>query len=159
MQEIWKDIPNYEKYYKVSNFGGIFSLRNSRILKQYIVSDYYSVKLCNDNSRKIFNVHQLVAMAFLNHKPNGINIVVDHIDNNKLNNNLDNLQLITHRENISKDKFRYNYSSKYVGVCWDNKNKKWRSRIRINGSQKHLGYFINEIDAHIAYQNKLKEIQ
>jgi ribosomal protein L15E len=71
-------------------------------------------------------------MAFLNHTPCGYKIVVDHIDNNiKTDNRLENLQLITQRENVSKD--IKNTSSKYIGVCWHKKAKKWRSSIQING--------------------------
>lgn len=50
-------------------------------------------------------------------------------------------------------------SSKYKGVCWSKHNKKWRAKIYINKSPKHLGYFHKEIDAHKAYQDKLREIE
>ena len=100
-------------------------------------------------------VNQIMAIAFLSHKPCGHKIVVDHIDNNKLNNKLYNLQLITHRENISKDK---KGSSKYTGVCWHKIKNKWQSSIAINGKIKYLGIFTNEIEAAQAYQNELKKL-
>lgn len=109
--EIWKDIPGYEEYYQVSNLGRVksFKLKKITILKQYKNTNNYLVVTLH-NKKKHFNpkkisVHLLVAMAFLNHKPNKTNeIVVDHINNIRFDNRLENLQLITNRENNSKDK-------------------------------------------------------
>ena len=95
-------------------------------------------------------------MEFLNHIPCGYKIVVDHINNISTDNRIDNLQLITSRENIIKDSIRG--KSKYPGVDYDKVNKKWRARLEFNGDRYWLGRFINEIDAHNAIENKLKEI-
>ena len=84
-----------------------------------------------DEKKKTHNIHQVVAIAFLNDIPDGRDIVVDHIDNNKLNNTVKNLQITAHRHNISKD--RKNKTSKYSGVCWDKRDKKWRATIRVSG--------------------------
>jgi hypothetical protein len=97
----------------------------------------------------------LVGMAFLNHKPDGTNkICIDHINNDKLDNRLTNLQLITNRENTSKD--RKGGTSKYVGVRSSAINK-WRAEIYINGKTKNLGTFTDEYEAHLAYQKVLNE--
>ena len=170
MKEIFKDIPSYKGLYQISNFGRVKSLKRyanikngKRIVKEKVLkntfnksNNCYQINLSIDNEAKVYKIHQLVAMAFLNHKPNGLKLIVDHIDHNPLNNNLDNLQLITHRENLSKDKFRYETSSKYVGVDWKKSHKKWRASININGKNKHLGFFNNEYDAHLAYRKELK---
>jgi hypothetical protein len=105
--ENWKDVPNYIGLYKVSDLGRVKSILNGfkKILKPGVDGvGYYTVALTRRGEAKTFKVHQLVAMAFLNHKPCGYELVVDHIDNNKLNNNLQNLQLITHSENLTKDR-------------------------------------------------------
>jgi hypothetical protein len=105
--EVWKDVPNYVGLYKVSNIGRVKSAINGfiRVLKPGVDGrGYYTVALTKSGKAKTFKVHQLVAMAFLNHVPCGYILVVDHIDNNKLNNNLENLQLITQSENCTKDK-------------------------------------------------------
>jgi hypothetical protein len=169
--EIWKDIPNYEGHYQVSNFGNVKSLsrwyksgcgyklrfREERMLTKSIGDvGYLFVSLWKNGKVKGFRVHQLVAIAFLNHKPNAYKKVVDHIDNDPSNNRLENLQLITQRHNSSKDK--KGYTSQYVGVCWYKQRNVWRAGIMIKGKRIYLGYFNNEIDAHLCYQNKLKQL-
>jgi hypothetical protein len=170
-QEIWKDIPNYEGLYQVSTFGNVKSLEKyvkgkieNRLQKENILSkrlvghignQYYAVTLCNNTDRKQIKVSVLVAMAFLNHNPNGyVGFIVDHIDNNPLNDNVNNLQVITKRENSSKDKKGI---SKYTGVTFNKKLNKWRSQIWINGKNKTLGSFDDELEAHRAYQKELQQ--
>jgi hypothetical protein len=170
-QEIWKDIPNYEGLYQVSNFGNVKSLeryvkgkienrlQKENILSKRLVGDkgnqYYAVTLCNNKDRKQFKISVLVAMAFLNHIPNGyVGFTVDHIDNNPLNNNVNNLQVITKRENSSKDRKGI---SKYTGVTFNKKSNKWRSQIWIDGKNKTLGSFDDELEAHRAYQKELQQ--
>ena len=138
-KEIWKDIPEYEGLYQISKTGKIKSLKKlveysnrsgfkkEKILKGGIDRGYTFVILSKDGKVKNFKIHQLMAITFLNHKPNGYKVVVDHIDNNTLNNNLENLQLITQRENTSKDK--NNTTSKYSGVHKNKKNK-WIAQIQ-----------------------------
>lgn len=168
--EIFKDIPNYEGLYQVSNLGTVRSLDNTsnhwrggsrlrkgRILRSRICKNGYSnVCLFSYGVKKTLRVHQLVAITFLNHVPNRHVIVVDHINNNRTDNRLENLQLITQRENVSKNN---KGTSKYVGVYWSKKSNKWRSVITINNKRKHLGLFEKEEDAHIAYQKELKQIK
>ena len=158
--EVFKDIPGYEGIYQVSNLGNVksFKLNKEKILKPGIGGNgYLYVILYNEEKVKNIQIHQLVAMAFLNHTLDGtMKIVVDHKDNNKLNNRLSNLQLVSQRENLSKDR---NGTSKYTGVCWSKQRSKWVSQIRINGKLKHLGYFDSEEEAGKYYQNALKSTE
>lgn len=160
--EIYKDIPNYEGLYQVSNLGNVKSLishngTNERVLKFGIGNaGYYHVVLHKNGVRTTKNVHKLVAITFLNHKQNFVKLVVDHINNNKTDNRLDNLQIVSHRYNSSKD--QKNRSSKYVGVYWCKNVKKWRARITINKKLIHLGCFIDEVEASNKYQSALIEI-
>lgn len=160
--EIWLDIPTYEGLYQVSSWGRVKSLikwngTNERILKQAIgIRGYLVVNLMKNGKRKLFPIHQLVAMAFKGHKPDGTHkICVDHIDNDKHNNRADNLNLVTSRENNSKD--RKNKTSKFTGVHWDKDNNKWRACIDFNGRFIHLGYFELDTDASNAYKKALDE--
>jgi len=106
--------------------------------------------------KKTVTVHSLVAIAFLGHKPGGYSIVVNHIDFDKTNNNLRNLELTTQRNNANKKHLKS--KSEYTGVCWNKPANKWVSCITLNGKNKYLGYFVNEIDAHNAYQNELNSL-
>lgn len=165
-EEIWKDIPNYEGAYKASSFGRIKNISRlvnakngkTRLIKEKILNPtiefygYEQVSLCvNGGSYKV-KVHILVAMAFLNHVPCRYRVIVDHKDNNKLNNHKDNLQLTSPRHNTSKDQFRHNRTSQYTGVSWDKERMKWASCITVKGKSKRLGYFLNETEASDAYQ-------
>ena len=165
--EVWKDIPEYEGLYQVSNLGNVKSLDRiddrgrklkGKVLKGAICgSPYFRVNLYKDNKIKLKKIHQLVAIAFLKHTPCGHKLVVNHIDINPKNNNLYNLEVITHRKNSNRKHIKS--SSKYVGVCWDKKRNKWRSNIAINGRKKHLGYFTDEKEASQVYQNELNKIK
>ncbi len=158
--ETWKDIPDYKGIYQVSNLGRIRSLKFNKVkyLKRILnANGRYSVNLYKQKRMTSNNrVSVLIAKAFLNHTPCGHKLVVDHIDNNKLNDKLYNIQVITNRENLSKDKKRG--TSKYIGVCWSKREQKWTSQIRINGKKKGLGYYKTEQEASQAYQNELKKL-
>ena len=160
MQEIFKDIPNYEGLYQVSNFGNVKSLKwgKENILKDVLSKQGYLIYTLRKNkTRKDMKGHQLVAMAFFNHTPDGTHkLVVDHINDIKTDNRVENLQIVTQRFNSHKT--QGNYSSKYKGVCWVGKRNKWMASIYLNKKSFFLGYFENEYDAHLVYQNKLKEV-
>ena len=166
--EIWKDVKGYEGLYQVSNLGNVKGLERKvknkngyRIvkpnkIKMYIHNTYYIVHLNKKSKRKSHSVHQLVAESFLNHKRQGHNLVVDHIDNNPLNNAVCNLQIVTNRFNTRKE--QSNYSSSYKGVCFNKKSKKWVSRILINKKRITLGSFDCELRAAQSYIKAVKEL-
>jgi len=83
--------------------------------------------------------------------------IVDHIDGNGLNNQKNNLRISSTRQNLQNQKNRRK-KSKYPGVSWHSRNKKWYARIFINGRNTYLGYFSTEDSAFHAYQQKLSEI-
>ena len=168
MKEIFKDITSYEGLYQISNFGNVKSLERKefasyrdRLVKERILKPgldsrgYLIVVLCKEG-RKTHRIHILEAIAFLNHTVCGYNVVVDHIDFNRTNNHLTNLRLISNRENTNQT--HINSSSKYTGVCWNKSAKKWRSRIRINKKQIHLGYFTDELKAYEAYKKAVSTL-
>lgn len=161
-KEVWKSIPNYEGLYEVSNLGRVKSLNYNKKGIEKILSfcignnGYYMVALCSNKKCKSRTIHSLVAEAFLNHKPCGHKLVIDHINNNKLDNRIENLQIVTIRYNTRK--VQGNDTSKYKGVCWAKDRSKWKSCIRINYKLKNIGYFDNEYEAHLAYQNELNKI-
>ena len=118
MNEIWKDIPNYEGYYQVSNLGRVKSLdriitysngkevyTKGKIIKQSKDSHNRLRLILNKNGKKKnYFVHSLVALAFIGERPK--DYVVAHCDGNNKNNDLSNLRYDTVREN-SIDVFRH----------------------------------------------------
>lgn len=167
--EIWRDIIGFEGLYQVSTLGNVKSMdrtdrigrfKKGKVLKPIIDSDgYYRVNLYNYSiSKKNTHacIHVLVAVSFLNHTPCGYELVVNHKNFNRLNNYKSNLEIITTRKNT--DLKHIPSSSKYVGVHFYKRSGKWAARIVFNRKRIHLGYYVNEYDAHLAYQKKLKEI-
>jgi hypothetical protein len=166
MKEIWKSVVGYEGIYEVSNFGRIKSLdrfdSNNRFVKgrfikpvkrQRVHNPYLGFTACINGSVKNIKIHHAVAYAFIGNRPDGM--VIDHIDNDKKNNRLDNLQYITIRENCSKDSVG---TSRYTGVYLNKKTGKWKSQIHINRKLNHIGTFSSEDDAGEAYLKKLREV-
>lgn len=165
--EVWKPIPEFEGYYEISNYGTVRGVtrmvNNKKVLGKVLKPHphkkkwgYYMVDLSKDGVKSRVFVHQLVAMIFLGHtKEPGM--VVDHIDNNRFNNHVSNLQTLTNRENVSKG--RVNKTSKYMGVSWYEKFKKWRAIIQHNGKRYNIGSFTNEEDAKKAYDCALHNLQ
>ena len=98
-----KDIAGYEGLYAVMSCGKVWSYKNKMFLKPVTTHDgYLRVSLYKDGKMKHYKIHRLVAMAYL---PNPENLPqVDHIDNDKTHNYLNNLQWINHRDNCRKSK-------------------------------------------------------
>lgn len=172
--EIWRDIIGYEDYYEVSNLGRIRSLDRTVLTKngrEYFykgrffegndVNGYKMVTLSKNGKQRVYNISQLVAVCFLNHIPNGHSLVIDHRDGNRSNNNVENLQIVTHRENTSTC-YRANedsFSSEFIGITYHKQTDRWLAQIRLNSKLIYLGLFNNEIDAAKAYQKALGEIE
>ena len=115
MEEIWKDIKDYEGMYQVSNLGNIRSLdryinqkgisgktykrfiKGKQIMSSKDLNGYLHVILHKNSKYKIFRIHQLVAQMFISNPENKKQI--NHIDGNKQNNSVTNLEWVTIREN------------------------------------------------------------
>ena len=146
--EIWKDIPEYEGLYQVSNFGRVKSLERivlfkdnrvyvykEQMLKQWISRGYPTINLHKNNIRKTFRVHCLVASAFLENPDNLP--CINHKDENKQNNYVDNLEWCTHEYNM-------NYGTRNERISNKHKGKK-RSKEFIKKKQiKILQYTLDD---------------
>ena len=113
LTEVWKDIPEYEGTYQVSNMGRVRSLdrvvthkdgrkcrHRGKVLKPSInAGGYEYLTLYNDNGKNTKTVHRLVLVTFKPHV-NMSDLEVNHMDGDKLNNHLTNLEWLTRRDNL-----------------------------------------------------------
>lgn len=134
-----KDFPNYS----ISNLGSIKNNKTNRIMKLNVKSGYYHISLKNDNCKKTFKVHRLVALAFIPNPENKTD--VNHEDKNKINNNVTNLTWMTRKENNQH---------KSIGLIYkSNKNK---PIVRMGLDDEILANYNSIEDAGIwAFENKL----
>lgn len=126
MSEEWRHVIGYKGIYQVSDLGNVRSLNyrgkgfcnNLKLClagRGYLIGDgYLTVSLSNKKVVKNRRVHQLVAESFLDHNPCDLKLVVNHKDFNRVNNNVENLEIVTIRENSNKKHLKS--TSKYTGV-------------------------------------------
>ena len=170
--EQFKPVIGYEGRYEISNYGRVKSLarkwksgydtlrkKPETILKDGLNSHgYYQVILHKDHKANAFKIHHLVWDHFGNAKRNGQILQVDHKDENKQNNRIDNLQLLTNQENCLKYRKTQKYLSNHIGIHKHKDANSWIARIMVNGKRKYLGCFKNEYDAHLAYKKELEKV-
>lgn len=127
MKEIWKEIPNYDGAYAVSNLGRLKSLQRKiirsdgkpysvkeKIIHPHITKGYAQATLSYLGKKYYVGVHRLVALAFipnLQNKPE-----INHIDGNKLNNCVSNLEWVTESENV-----RHAFNTGLRKTCYGNR--------------------------------------
>lgn len=139
-EEIWKPIKDYEKLYEVSNNGKIRSLgrevivknkygatstrmTKSKELKPQKRGEYYIVWLCKDGKPKQYYIHRLVGETFIENSNNLRDI--NHKDENKLNNNVNNLEWCTHKYNMN-----YGNRNKIISIKASKPRKKKLDKIK-----------------------------
>ena len=167
--EIYKDIPDYNGVYQVSNFGNVRSknrqikgaygkyVKKGRVLKQGInAQDFLKVNLHKDGIAETRLVHTLVGEAFLGHIKTGHGARVIHINRDKWNNNVENLKVVSNLDSIYTT--RKGTSSKYVGVCFDKYANNWKASLYYEGKQRTVGMYKTEHEAMKGYQAKLQEV-
>lgn len=142
LNEIWKDIKGYEGLYQVSNFGRVMNVKKNKLVKQEIIHNgYVRVTLFNNGKPKWFFIHRLVAIAFI---PNPHNYPqINHKDENKLNNCVDNLEWCTAKYNsnygtrnikISKPILQFDLDGNFI--------KEWSSTREI---ERILGFYHSNV--------------
>lgn len=150
IMEIWKDVIGYEEIYQVSNFGKVRN-RKGKILKSAFSVGYPCVNL-SDKVQKTKKVHQLVAEAFIDKDYTKKKLVVDHIDGGRCNNNLTNLRLVSHRQNVHN----YKGGSDSVGIT--KRRNRFESNIQYDNKAIYLGTYNTEVECKEAYDRALYKI-
>ena len=169
-KEIWKDVINFEGIYKVSNLGNVKRIFgtigvNLKYKHNYNLKPldngfgYFRIKLSKNGVSKRYMLHRIIAEAFLLN-PNKLR-VVNHINENKKDNRLINLEWCTHSENSLKynelNPIRKNTIKKSKGYVLDKRTGIFYSRIGVNGKNIHLGSFNTKEDAIQAYNKAYDE--
>jgi len=166
--EIWKDIVGFDGLYQISNYGNVKSCIRyvnakfgKRVVNEKLLSlgkdkdGYLMAILCQDGTKQTVKIHRLVANAFID-KIYGKDIV-NHIDSNKSNNIVSNLEWVSSLENSCHSRLKMKTSSKYVGVCFNKKDNNFRATATLKGKTVILGRFKNEEDAYKLRLKFLKE--
>lgn len=161
MQEIWKDIKDYEGY-QVSNKGRIRTHNKKTYTKihgerhwkdrilHYKGNTYktgYRVDLWKNGKNKTFLVARLVAFTFYNENINNHKLTVDHIDGNRFNNNLENLELVSLKENIKRAFENDLMPQKHTKII-----NKITNEEKIFKSMSKASLFINKAKGYISHK-------
>jgi hypothetical protein len=168
MAEEWRDIPQYKGLYQASKLGNIRSLdryklskegskssQRGRVLKPMVnVWGYLTVALYKGGARKIRPIHQLIWETFNGEIPRPL--VIDHIDSDKLNNSLTNLQALSNRDNCAKAASTRRQLP--TGCYYRKDTGKYTSKIEINKKSIYLGNFNCPTAAVLAYQKALRSV-
>ena len=147
--EIWIPVYDNAENYEVSNYGQIKKIfkKSKRLLIPRKSKDGYLFLELRKNKKKYTKkVHRIVAESFLGKFDS---MCVNHIDGDKLNNSINNLEWISTRENcVHRSLMKYK-SSKYPNITWDKDRRKWRAQVYIEKKQIYIGIFDDE---EIAYK-------
>lgn len=165
MSEKWKDILGYENIYLVSDLGRVMSRdrldalgrkRGGRILKPRASGDGYKcVSLYLHGTCSTIYIHRMVLSAFIG--PSELHC--DHLNGDRSDNRLSNLEYVTARENVTRGGLSAKNPNRIgllTGVHVE--GKKFSARIKVRGKSHYLGMFDTMEEAGLAYEKELKKI-
>lgn len=154
-KERWKELPGYEGRYKVSTWGRVISNARGNDWRYLNITPsqrgYSTVRVCWKGYKCRKLVHRLVMETFRGESK----LHVDHLNSVKTDNRLENLEYVTHRENVIRFRKKVNPSHRLLGAF--PKGKKWDSAIYVNKKSIFLGSFSSARKAHKAYLNARKK--
>lgn len=149
--EIWKDIPEYEGIYQISNLGRVKN-RHNRILKQQLNNGYYEVRISKNNIKDSIKIHRMLGILFI---PNPDNLpVIDHIDRDTKNNILSNLRWCSRSANSVNKKIMSNTNEKNIVLDTSRGYKYFKVNIKRNKNTIIRKSFKSIEDA-IIYRDKI----
>ena len=118
-------------------------------INSFMKTGYLRVGLRLNGKCRSFKQHHLVWFFHTGEWPSE---QIDHINNIKTDNRIENLRLATDQQNKRNVFRRGDYTSQYKGVCWSKQMKKWKAKIKTDDKSLHLGYFTSEVEAAKAYE-------
>ena len=152
-----KAIPNYEGLYSLDlNNNEVYSHYRNKYLKQQIDKDgYFTINISKNCKKKTFKLHRLIYQSHYGTIPDKMQ--VDHIDNNRQNNNIENLRLVTNSQNKMNSKTPKNNITGYKCITLTNCNT-YRVTIIKNKKKVYDKTFKTLEEAILNRDIKLKEI-
>lgn len=121
-------------------------------LAQTMITDKQKSRYQIGIGKKNYYISRLVFLYHKGYMPD----FVDHIDHDTLNNRIENLRAATRTQNNMNTRGNKNTSSKYKGVFYVKRANRWAAQIGINSKSTHIGYFLTENEAALAYNEKAK---
>jgi hypothetical protein len=150
-----KEIKNYSNYSLDLDTNNVYNTKFNRILSIGNRNKYNYVKLYKNGKFKLFQLHRLIYEAHFGNIPEGL--LIDHIDNNRQNNNISNLRLATHSENTCNNS-KTNSNTGYKNITFCKKYNKYRVAIKKNNKTVYNKNF-KTLEEAIENRNiQLKEI-
>jgi len=152
MKELNEEFTQLENSdYAVNELGIVKNLKTGNIIHPFLISNYPAINLSINGQRKTMYCHHLMSIVYLDHIPKRGLITVNHIDANKENNRLDNLEVISHRRNSAltyinkKRELPTGVVQTTVGV------RRFKSQISYLGINRYLGCYMTAQEAHDVY--------
>jgi len=137
--------------YAVNELGQVKNLRTGIILKQFLISDYPAVNISYNKKRKTVYTHHLMSIVYLNHIPKRGIMSINHIDQDKTNNRLDNLEIISHRRNTALCFIHRNRTMPTGVTKTETGVKQYKAQINYRGVNNYLGCYMTADEAHAVY--------
>ena len=147
------DLSEFTRRFKV--VGGNLVIKGRISRSKYKIGDVVATRITNGYrsltvNKRSFRVHRVI--FYLSHKVWPGDLHVDHINGDRLDNRPENLRLLTASQNSrSYRSISDSASSRYRGVSWYKKPKKFTSSIKVHNKSYNLGYFTSELEAAMAY--------
>lgn len=128
----------------------VFEYLNQWKWQAHKVKGYDKWYVTRTENRKEIRMHRVITNA-----PDGMD--VDHIDNDGLNNQDENLRVCTHAENLRNQSKQKHNKSGYKGIAWHKGNNMWQANITLNGKQMSVGYSKDPVEAAKKYDDAAKK--
>ena len=150
--ECWRSISGY-KNYQVSNIGRVRNAKDGRILIPIVSkSGDLFVEVCKHKATTTHHIHVLVANEWLPNPDERTR--VEHMDHNKINNQITNLRWISKREHKRNNR----NTSEYMGVSFNKASNNWQAHIKEGHDNVCIGFFETAKQAARAYDERAGEI-
>ena len=156
LNEEFSPIPNSN--YSINEYGEVINNGNRIILNPFFISNYPAINLSINGKRKTMYVHHCMSIVYLNHIPKRGLITINHIDQNKQNNRLDNLEIISHRLNSTLTHTNRNRLLPTGVTLTPIGKRRYKAQLSYLGKNRYLGMFHTAEEASATYQEAVQLI-